>query len=131
METDLPSRVRHNRPPLETSLVEWKPLHRHEKPPPFPALETSLVEWKLQVKSALCAEYFSLGNFLSGMETPIQFDIVDRLINPLETSLVEWKQVTRSWTAAGGMALGNFLSGMETKEREERKANESQPWKLP
>ena len=77
----------------------------------------------------------SLGNFLSGMETPLTLYIAHRLVNlgnflsgmetpkihvstviqrPLETSLVEWKLRTFLPSFAAASPLGNFLSGMET-----------------
>ena len=55
-----------------------------------------------------------LGNFLSGMETPL-FLLWGVLPVTLETSLVEWKPVRRPRRGVSTCLLGNFLSGMETR----------------
>ena len=54
---------------LETSLVEWKRREGYEALTGGSALETSLVEWKLGIGEGNQDILFSLGNFLSGMET--------------------------------------------------------------
>ena len=56
--------------PLETSLVEWKLYRASDIYCSIRALETSLVEWKLRSHVAGADIAASLGNFLSGMETP-------------------------------------------------------------
>ena len=57
---------------LETSLVEWKQGLRQGRGNAPEALETSLVEWKpISFKMARFPDN-SLGNFLSGMETPLK-----------------------------------------------------------
>ena len=60
------------------------------------------------------AEAINLGNFLSGMETPI-YPARQTVPPALETSLVEWKQGFILPSNLLGRNLGNFLSGMETR----------------
>ena len=101
-------------PPLETSLVEWKPVRR-----PRRGVSTYLGNFlsgmETQASFVPSTAPSLLGNFLSGMETrrgppPAPW------YGTLETSLVEWKPENAAAAAHIPSALGNFLSGMETDE---------------
>ena len=72
------------------------------------ALETSLVEWKPDFRQLGGPFGYSLGNFLSGMET-----------------------VRRVCGRPAEVHLGNFLSGMETTNGAPKRPAISVPWKLP
>ena len=92
METAHPGVLPAQMDPLETSLVEWKPVRR-----PRRGVST-----------------YPLGNFLSGMETSTlhcpQLDDqgLGNFLSGMETSVL-------TFARPGEVRLGNFLSGMETQ----------------
>ena len=92
METRMFEAVVAGATPLETSLVEWKPISADRLWTFVPSLETSLVEWKLRRPEEMDGHVHYLGNFLSGMETRPPDDAVADTF-ALETSLVEWKPI--------------------------------------
>ena len=88
------------------------------------ALETSLVEWKHPADVRVLLGWSSLGNFLSGMETPIRPPrrrrpaALGNFLSGMETFLLLLFPITKAF-------LGNFLSGMETRVVEAPQADRS------
>ena len=116
--------------PLETSLVEWKPVTLETSDKKDSALGNFLSGMETNTLKDDAIRFWNLGNFLSGMETwrrqlwKIGETVLGNFLSGMET-----RGGSECGTAC--LRLGNFLSGMETSGQPTALPVRTRPWKLP